>query len=90
MRTSVAEIEAAARAVPDIEDAAVAPPRGRREAVLFAVTELSPAEVLRRLWDRLEPAKVPGGCQVLTMLPLGATGKTDRPALAALADDASR
>lgn len=90
MRTSVAEIEAAARAVPDVEDAAVAPPRGSREAVLFAVTELSPAEVLRRLCDRLEPAKVPGRCQVLTMLPLGATGKTDRPALAALADDASR
>ncbi|MFF0544113.1 hypothetical protein ACFYTF_14885 [Nocardia thailandica] len=42
MRTSVAEIEAAARAVPDIEDAAVAQPRGRREAVLFAVTEPSP------------------------------------------------
>ncbi|GAB2640092.1 AMP-binding protein [Nocardia goodfellowii] len=88
VRTSVAEIEAAARAVPDIVDAAVVPPRGGDDAVLFAVTTLSPVEVLRQLRARLEPLKVPAHCQTLAQLPLGASGKTDRTALAALVTDA--
>jgi acyl-coenzyme A synthetase/AMP-(fatty) acid ligase len=89
VRTSVAEIEAAARAVPGVHDVAVLPPHDGAEAVLFASTDLQPGEVLRRLRDRLEPLKVPARCQVLARLPLGVTGKTDRTALAALADEAT-
>jgi len=85
VRTSVAEIEAAARTVPGVLDAAVVPPGGDDEAVLFAVTGLAPAEVLRGLRDRLEPLKVPARCVVLPELPVGATGKTDRSSLAELA-----
>ncbi|WP_280300917.1 class I adenylate-forming enzyme family protein [Nocardia abscessus] len=86
VRTSVAEIEAAARAVPDVDEAAVVPPRGDDEAVLFAVTVLAPSEVLRRLRDRLDPLKVPAHCRTLARLPLGPRGKIDRTALAALVD----
>ncbi|MFE7741644.1 class I adenylate-forming enzyme family protein [Nocardia sp. NPDC057455] len=88
VRTSVAEVEAAALAVPGVLDAAVLPPRGDDDAVLFAVTASTPTEVLRGLRDRLEPLKVPARCVVIAEIPLGATGKTDRTALAELAEGA--
>lgn len=81
VRTSVTEIEAAALQIPQVSDAALIPPLGDREAVLFAVTTLDPKEVLQRLRERLEAAKVPAICRILPSLPLGSTGKIDRGAL---------
>ncbi|KUF18665.1 class I adenylate-forming enzyme family protein [Streptomyces silvensis] len=86
VRTSAAEIEAAVLADPRVADAALVPPRGDRPAVLFAVTALRSDEVLRRLRGRLEPLKVPEICRVVDELPLGGTGKTNRAALRARAD----
>ena len=90
VRTSVAEVEAAVLGVPDVTDAAVVPPRDGYEAVLFAVTTLPPDEVRRRLHERLEAAKVPAVCRVLSALPLGGNGKTDRTALRALVEHNER
>ncbi|WP_280457733.1 class I adenylate-forming enzyme family protein [Nocardia carnea] len=87
VRTSVAEVEGAARLVPGVSAAALLPPGARADAVLCVVTDLAPAEVLLRLRDRLEPLKVPTSCRVLAQLPLGPNGKVDRPALARLIDD---
>ncbi|MCP2330324.1 class I adenylate-forming enzyme family protein [Actinoalloteichus caeruleus] len=85
VRTSAAEIEAAARQVPEVTDAVVVPPAGGRDAVLFAVTELGSHQVLRELRRFLEAAKVPATCRTLPAFPVAGTGKTDRAALRALA-----
>jgi acyl-CoA synthetase (AMP-forming)/AMP-acid ligase II len=49
--------------------------------VLFVVTELPPADVLRELSTRLEAAKVPTDCRVVPAIPLTANGKPDRAVL---------
>ncbi|MER7351032.1 AMP-binding protein [Streptomyces aurantiacus] len=86
VRTSAAEIEAAVLADPQVADAALVPPSGDRPAVLFTVTALRSDEVLRRLRERLEPLKVPKICRVVAELPIGSTGKTNRAALRARAN----
>ncbi|MET7641178.1 class I adenylate-forming enzyme family protein [Streptomyces sp. NPDC005438] len=86
VRTSVAEIEAATLQIDQVRDAAVVPPRGDEGAVLFAVSSLEAVEVLLRLRDRLEAAKVPAICRLLPELPVGTTGKTDRASLRALVE----
>ncbi|GAA3952025.1 hypothetical protein GCM10022384_02090 [Streptomyces marokkonensis] len=87
VRTSAAEIEAAALRAPEVRDAAVVPSHDRRGAVPFVATALSPDELVRRLHAELEAAKIPAVCRVLPRLPVGSTGKTDRTALRALVDD---
>ncbi|WP_433170048.1 class I adenylate-forming enzyme family protein [Actinoallomurus sp. CA-150999] len=81
VRTSVREIEAAALDVPGVREAAVLPPDGSRDLTVFAVTELSPAQVLRAMEDRLESAKVPAACHVVDSLPLTPNGKIDKRVL---------
>ncbi|WP_329418031.1 acyl--CoA ligase (plasmid) [Streptomyces sp. NBC_00704] len=89
-RVSATEVEAAARRVPAVGEAAVLPPQGPCPAVLFAVGELSPAEVLQGLREQIEEFKIPRRCLVVDALPLTGNGKVDRKALAALAQEASR
>ncbi|MDF9811455.1 AMP-binding protein [Streptomyces sp. SPB162] len=85
-RTSAQEIEAAARQVSGVSDAAVVPPGQQRDAVLCVVASISPTDVLRGVRDRLEVNKVPGICRVVEALPRGLTGKIDRTALHALVE----
>jgi acyl-CoA synthetase (AMP-forming)/AMP-acid ligase II len=82
VRTSAIEIEAAAREVPGVADAAVVPPVVGTELVVYVVGAVTPIEVLRGLRDRLDAAKVPSVCRVVRSIPRGATGKIDRAALA--------
>jgi amino acid adenylation domain-containing protein len=82
LRVSAVEIETAACDVTGVRAAAVLPPAGTRDAVLFVVASVPPAEVLRQLRERIEDGKVPSICEVLDELPLTANGKTDKHALA--------
>lgn len=84
VRTSSMEIEAAALTIPGVDEAAVVPPTGERDAALFIVSTLDAMTVLRQLHARLESAKVPSICRLLPHLPLNRNGKVDRVALAAL------
>lgn len=86
VRMSALEIEAAALDIPGVSAAAVLPPADGHELTLFAVGGLSPKEIVARLGERLEAAKVPPHCIVLDSLPLTANGKTDKKQLSALAD----
>ncbi|MEV5716990.1 AMP-binding protein [Amycolatopsis mediterranei] len=87
-RVSGTEVEVAARYVPGVSEAVLVPPgRERLHAVLFAVTDLSGAEVLEGMRGRIEEYKIPGRCVVLGELPLLGSGKVDR---AALAESAAR
>lgn len=81
VRTSVQEIEAAARDIPEVTDAALVSPDGTNLAVIFAVTSLTPGQVLRALRTRLGPLKSPAACHVLRQLPRSSNGKIDRGAL---------
>jgi len=84
LRVSALEIEAAARDIPGVREAAVLPPAGGRDVVLFAATDLDGPRVLRELAVRLEDGKVPPVCVVRDELPLTPNGKTDKRQLAAL------
>lgn len=64
-----------------VEQAVLVPPTDRRDMVLCVVTTMSPAEVLRHLGERLDPARVPGHCRVFDRFPLSSNGKTDRARL---------
>ncbi|MFC4507129.1 MULTISPECIES: class I adenylate-forming enzyme family protein [Streptomyces] len=83
-RMSSVEIEAAVLDIDGVREAALLVPEGDRDMVLFAVGEtdrLTGEQVLARLGDRLEPAKVPDICHILPALPLTPNGKTDRKEL---------
>ena len=84
-RLDLAEIEAALRAVPGVRDAhAVAHP-GRADALAAAVaTELTPAELRRKLGARLAAWKIPEKLLALPDFPRTARGKIDRRLLEAL------
>ncbi|MEU7040241.1 AMP-binding protein [Streptomyces varsoviensis] len=88
VRMSALEIEAAALDIPGVSGAAVLPPGEGRELTLFAVSALEPKEIIARLGERLEAAKVPPHCRLLDRLPLTANGKTDKNALASLLERA--
>lgn len=80
-RMSTLEIEAAALDVAGVRAAAVLPPDGERDLVLFVESDLDQREVIRELRMRLEPAKVPAICRVLDRFPLTLHGKSSRPEL---------
>ncbi|MEO3977548.1 AMP-binding protein [Streptomyces sp. CAU 1734] len=83
-RMSSVEIEAAALDIDGVREAALLVPEEDRDMVLFVVGEgraLGAEQVLARLGERLEAAKVPDLCQVLAALPLTPNGKTDRKEL---------
>jgi acyl-coenzyme A synthetase/AMP-(fatty) acid ligase len=78
MRTSTAEIEAAALDVPGVRQAAAAPPGVDGVLHLWVVSWVSGADVLRGLAERLEAGKVPDHCWVLDQLPQTVHGKVDK------------
>ncbi|GLF95633.1 class I adenylate-forming enzyme family protein [Streptomyces yaizuensis] len=80
-RMSSVEIEAATLDIDGVREAALLVPEEERDMVLFVTGDLTGEQVLARLGDRLEPAKVPDDCRVLTALPLTPNGKTDRKEL---------
>ena len=90
IRMSTIEIEAAAMDIPGIRAAAVLPPDDGRELALFVDSDLPPYAVLRELAQRLEAAKVPPICRVVTNLPLTPHGKNDRKKLALLLEEEER
>ncbi|MFG3100947.1 class I adenylate-forming enzyme family protein [Streptomyces sp. NPDC048182] len=81
-RVSATEVEAAARRVAGVEEAAVLPPAEGSPAVLVVVSERGPAEVLDAMGEEIEEFKVPRRCVPLPALPLTRNGKVDRKALA--------
>ncbi|MEU6546993.1 AMP-binding protein [Streptomyces sp. NPDC046859] len=81
-RVSATEVEAAARRVEGVEQAAVLPPAEGSSAILVVVSDLPPADVLDAMREEIEEFKVPGRCVPLPALPLTRNGKVDRKALA--------
>ncbi|MCP4662492.1 MAG: amino acid adenylation domain-containing protein [bacterium] len=88
-RIELGEVEAALGAHPGVQESAVvirADPAGGKRLVAFAVprgkTRVSAAELRAFLRERLPEYMVPGAIASLESLPLGATGKVDRAALA--------
>ncbi len=81
IRTSTAEIEAAALDVHGVTQAAVRPPGPDGALHLWVVAQCSAEDVLNALFERLEAAKVPDHCRVLDRLPQTAHGKVDRKRL---------
>lgn len=81
VRTSVAEVEAAALDIPGVQEAALTPPGSDEESVLFVVGDVTQAEMLRGLDERLGRAKTPDRCVIVEQLPRGSTGKIDRNSL---------
>ena len=90
-RVSAVEVEAAALTVPGVRQAAVLPPARDRGAVLVVAGDsLLASTVLAALAERLEDHQVPQRCSVVAELPLGATGKIDKRAVADTIDAAER
>jgi amino acid adenylation domain-containing protein len=83
-RMSTLEIEGAAMDIPGVRAAAALPPDDTHDLVLFVESDLPPRTVLKELTRRLEPAKVPAICRVLSDFPLTQHGKNARRELAAL------
>ncbi|MER6570187.1 AMP-binding protein [Streptomyces sp. NPDC001093] len=83
-RMSTLEIEGAAMDIPGVRAAAAIPPSERHDLALFVESDLKPATVLKEMAARLEPAKVPALCRVLTDFPLTQHGKNARQALTEL------
>lgn len=81
IRTSVAEVEAAALDIPGVHEAALVPPRRGGKARLFVVADVEASAVLRGIEERLGGAKLPDECHLVAALPHGSTGKVDRNAL---------
>lgn len=84
IRVSVTEVEAAAYRIPQIQAAAVLPPRvedGRDSATLFVVSELTAPEVLAALRTELDELKTPRTCLVVPDIPMTRNGKVDRAEL---------
>ncbi|MFE0201113.1 class I adenylate-forming enzyme family protein [[Kitasatospora] papulosa] len=83
-RMSTLEIEDAAMDIPGVRAAAVLPPGEKHDLALFVESDLPPSTVLKEMAARLEPAKVPAVCRVLTDFPLTQHGKNARQELTAL------
>ncbi|WP_189958819.1 AMP-binding protein [Streptomyces alanosinicus] len=85
-RMSTVEIESAAMDIPGVRAAAALPPSDKHDLALFVECDLPPRTVLKELSRRLEPAKVPGICRVLSDFPLTQHGKNARKELARMLD----
>jgi len=83
-RMSTVEIESAALDIPGVRAAAALPPDDRHDLTLFVESDLSHRTVTRELMQRLEVAKMPAECRVLSEFPLTLHGKNARRQLAEL------
>jgi acyl-CoA synthetase (AMP-forming)/AMP-acid ligase II len=88
-RASTLEIEAAALDIPGVRAAVAVPPGEETGLAVYVATELSPHAVLRELAARLEAAKVPDVCHVVTAIPLTLNGKNERREIASLVREAA-
>lgn len=88
-RMSALEIEAAAMDIPGVRGAAVVPPADGSELEICVAAELAPQVVLRELAARLESAKIPAVCHVVSEIPLTLNGKTERRDLSSLVKGAA-
>ncbi|MEE1927853.1 class I adenylate-forming enzyme family protein [Streptomyces sp. TRM 70351] len=86
-RVSSVEVEAAARALPGVDEAAVLVPAPGRPAVLVTTGTAAPQETAAQLGQRVERYKVPPRCHALDRLPTNANGKTDKKKLAAMLEE---
>lgn len=89
-RMSTLEIEGAAMDIPGVRAAAALPPSETHDLALFVESDLAPRTVLKELTQRLEPAKVPAICRVLSDFPLTQHGKNARRELALLLEGSTR
>ena len=80
-RISVLEVEAAARDISGVSEAAVLPPEEGKPATLFVATYLPPTTVLEQLRQRLEDFRIPEAIVPVEELPLNSNGKVDKAAL---------
>lgn len=85
-RVSTTEVEAATLDISGVLEAVVVPPHDARGPVVFVTGDVTDSVVSDGLRERLEDAKLPARVVVVERLPLRATGKVDRAALAELAD----
>ena len=90
IRMSTIEIEAAAMDIPGVRTAAALPPTTDRDLTLFVESELGSHVVLRELSQRLESAKVPAICKVVSDFPLTLHGKNSRQLLAEMLEGSSK
>jgi acyl-CoA synthetase (AMP-forming)/AMP-acid ligase II len=81
-RISAVEVEAAARRVPRVRQAAVLRPADGRPATLVVAGDISAPEVVLAMRDQIEEFKIPERCVVLDAVPATLNGKVDRAALA--------
>lgn len=87
-RVSATEVEAAAQRLAGVSSAAVQPPAADRPAVLVAVSDQAPEEILAGMREEIEEFKIPGRCLVVDRLPLTGNGKVDRKAVTAMLREA--
>jgi len=82
-RIELAEVEAAVRALPGVDEAVVRAVQGGDQArlVAYVVGDVDPAGARRALASRLPEVMVPSAVMRLDALPLTANGKVDRNAL---------
>ncbi|MFE5540190.1 AMP-binding protein [Streptomyces sp. NPDC056492] len=90
LRMSTLEIEGAAMDIPGVRAAAALAPGEKHDLALFVEADLTPAEVLRGVAERLEPAKVPAIVRVLSEFPLTQHGKNSRKELATLLEGSGK
>ncbi|MFI6044494.1 class I adenylate-forming enzyme family protein [Nocardia sp. NPDC051321] len=85
-RVSGTEITAAALDVPAVREAAVVPDRDGPDATIFITGELTGAQFLRDIAQRLGSAKTPRHCRKLDQMPRTSNGKVDFTRLRDLVD----
>jgi acyl-CoA synthetase (AMP-forming)/AMP-acid ligase II len=83
-RVSTLEVEEAARRLPEVDAAIVLPPDGPYGAELVVVATIGRDDVLLRMREQIEPAKIPSRCTVVAELQVNGNGKPDRRAVAEL------
>ncbi|MFI6698997.1 class I adenylate-forming enzyme family protein [Streptomyces sp. NPDC050509] len=76
-RMSNTELEVVLTDIPGVEAAAALPPGPDGRLTVWAVTALTPSQVLNGVRARLGPERTPDCCIVLDSLPLTAHGKVD-------------
>ncbi|MEU4382408.1 class I adenylate-forming enzyme family protein [Micromonospora echinofusca] len=85
VRSSIAEIEAAAMDIDGVDGAAAVAPDEANPLTVVVATVLPENDVLAELARRLEPAKTPERCVAVHALPLTPHGKVDRQQIRAIA-----